>query len=62
MLVVCRVQSHRFVEKRGHPLNLALEASGYSLGLELQVPRLPVLSTRQKHSLIFNSSHFARFT
>lgn len=35
VLVVCRARSHRLVEKRGHPLNLASQASSYGLGLKL---------------------------
>jgi hypothetical protein len=47
MLVVCGVWSRGFFEKGGHPLNLAPDASGYGLGLELQVSRLPVVRVGQ---------------
>ena len=47
------------MEKRGHPLNLAPQASGHCLGLELEVPRLPVFGTGQKDSLVvIISVHF----
>ena len=61
MLVVCRIRSHRFVEKRGHSLNLAPQPSGYGLGLELQVLQFPVFKTGQKNSLVVDSGHFVRF-
>ena len=35
VFMVCRIQSHSFVKKRGYPLNLALQSSSDSLGLEL---------------------------
>lgn len=35
MLMVLWIRSHRFVEERGHPLNLAPHSCGNGLGLEL---------------------------
>ena len=52
MLVVRRVRSRGFIEERGHPLNFIPDAAGYGLGLELQVPWLPVVRAGQKNSLV----------
>jgi len=52
MLVIHRVQSRGFIEERSHSLDFIPDASGCGLGLELQVPRLPVVRAGQKTSLI----------
>lgn len=44
---MCRIRSHRFVEERSHPLNVA--------------PQFLVLSTGQKHDLAVDVSHFGGF-